>query len=113
MKARIVGGEFDGVEFQVSIETQKEIEEKMNKYYDVKEYCRKHKVFYSHDAKFVRGESSGYNYVRVPLPEANDRWSFAAFDWVKAFCSHFNKTYSPWPHHCNKLDCVRYLWIKI
>jgi len=32
MKARIIGGEFDGVEFEVSIETQGKIEEKITKW---------------------------------------------------------------------------------
>lgn len=110
MKAKIVGGEFDGVEFQVSIETQREIEEKMDKYHDVKEYCRKYKV-YGYSAYFVKVRSG--NYVKVPLPNANDHWTFAAFDWVKKFCEHFKGIHYSYPEHRNSLDCATFLWIRV
>jgi len=115
MKAKIVGGEFDGVEFDVSIETQEKIEEKMDKYYDVKEYCRMNRVYHNVPfAKFVPAEGNdSYNYVQVPLPNCNNGWTFAAFDWVKTFCEHFSKKYNPWPEHRSHLNCADYLWIKV
>ena len=112
MKARIVGGEFDGVEFEVSGATVDNIR-KAEKYHDVKEYCRKSKFYFNFNATFVPAKTKGHNYDRVPLPNCNDLWTFAAFDWVKAFCEHFKGTYSCWPHHSISLDCANYLWIKI
>lgn len=123
MKARIVGGEFDGVGFEISLETKEKIKDS-TKYSDVKEYCRKNKVYDNRTANqllpdeyttanFIIAKGSGYNHVRVPLPQANTNWSFAAFDWVKAFCKYFEGTYNCWPHHDSNLDCVNYLWIKI
>lgn len=112
MHARIVGGEFNGVEFEVSDTTIDNIR-KVEKYQDVKKYCRENKVYSAYHVEFVAAKTGGYNYVRVPLPTCNDLWTFAAFDWVKTFCEHFNNTYSCWPHHNTGLDCVNYLWIKV
>lgn len=54
------------------------------------------------------------NYVTVPLPNCNDTWTFAAFDWVKAFCKEFDSVgHSVYPVHYDSLDNANYLYIKI
>jgi len=110
MKARIVGGEFDGVEFEVSDATIDNIK-KVGKYSDIKEYCRKNYVFSNYKASFV--EINGGNYARVPLPSANTRWTFAAFKWIKEFHKHFKGIHHCFPEHRSNLDCANYLWIRI
>jgi hypothetical protein len=43
---------------------------------------------YDYNVYGVKGGMGGY-YILIPLPNANDEWTFEAFDYAKKFCSVF------------------------
>lgn len=58
-------------------------------------------VFYGYEVYGVeRGIDDGY--VFIPLPNANTEWTFAAFDYVKKFCTTFNA----YPYHRDTVKLI-------
>jgi hypothetical protein len=58
--------------------------------------------------------SGTLHYVKISLPHANDRWTFAAFHWVEKFCEHFNRRgLYVYPIHDASFDNREALYIKI
>ena len=112
MKAKIISGEFRGTEFEISDETLKNI--KKNTADPIEEYINNHPFEYDNRRKALKRMSP---HILVPLPTANDNWTFAAFCWVKDFCNHFNGEkfngckYSAYPVHGPQNDNTNYLYI--
>jgi len=48
---------------------------------------------YNPEYKVLTEIIGGYDYVKVPLPTANDTWTFKAFDYVKEFVAKYPKSY--------------------
>ena len=61
--------------------------------------------------KFVYGHTVEHDgmYVKVPLPESNRDWTFAAWDYVRRFCERYKGSY-PTHYECN--DNSNYQYIK-
>jgi hypothetical protein len=93
----------------ISDETIKKIKEreKATKY---EIYIRETPVFYEHFAHII--EYKGTKLVAVPLPNANDKWTFAAFTWVRDFCKYF-ECHSIYPVHGHHTPQGNYLYINI
>lgn len=48
---------------------------------------------YNPEYKVLTEIIGGYDYVKVPLPTANDTWTFKAFDYVKEFVAKYPNSY--------------------
>jgi len=54
---------------------------------------------------------NGVEYVKFPLPMANDKWTFWAFDAVKEFCERYDGTC--WPYHMDKPEFNNADWLYV
>jgi len=96
-------------------ELLKEKEKKNNPNYEIQQYINEHRVYNTYRDASITKNGDCY-YVRVSLPNCNNTWTFAAFDWVKAFCERFNGVdRSVYPvHYCKAgFENSRFLYIKI
>ncbi len=100
----------------LNVERNKLLEEKEKKndpHYNIKKYIQEH-GFYGKKTSLININHEWY--IGVPLPSANDLWTFAAFDWVKTFCKRFDgNPRSVYPIHygVNGFDNANYLYISI
>lgn len=58
-------------------------------------------------------EHKGTTLLRIPLPNANIRWTFVAFDYIKDFCKVFSYLSYVYPVHKSCTPNDNYLYIKL
>ena len=84
----------------------------VEKYFDVIKFVTAHPtVGHSKSAEMEFIERSAGIFLKILLPEANANWTFAVFDYAKAFCAATRETYT-FPVHRVWMS-HRYLYIKI
>lgn len=98
------------------IELQKRIKKLEEEELDpILKYVKEHPFKYEVYPKYYFTVSK--DYILVPLPVANDAWTFKAFHWAEDFCKYFDNnwhnghTYSAYPVHHHENDNEHFLYI--
>lgn len=72
----------------------------------IREYVKRNRmVITDEEVTIVDGKGDNYGKcVRVPLPNCNTQWTYASWDWVKAFIKEFPSCY-PTHYAFNEPKC--------